>query len=550
MLLIGGLASFLAVQPAAAAPRQDLIVNPPVAGRVDLLRPAKQTRIPSSSLHFRPFQRTGKTPVELWAHRPEPGQPAVVETINRSSGKPVGQLVPGLTATMDRGLNDFLRIRIRDAKGRTVIDRLDSYCPTGLTGGSLSASVSGRSGSGARARGPIPIYPHSDYEEFCGEEQADSLVWMSGPRDPVYFFGSGSFNLPDGDYTYEVTLNPAGILPEKTLANNRYIQKFSVKTSRRLWRRATGSFGNGPRAGTARTSSSTRGRRLNAGRFRVKPPTVKQIDGPDGGLPDPAALPASKFGFDRRGSRAEISFSSIVANLGDAPIALYGSRTQRKSKTMPGWQFLKGEDGELVRRQVNGFVWDQRDTHIHWHYNKLAVYELLSSSGKVVRRSGKVGFCFMATTALRFNPVPGRFGMSTPYFPESSGLSASCGSRGSKQVGMSLEAGWGDEYFQGVAGQSLDVTDLPAGEYRLRITVNPQGDLAETTADNNVAERLIELRGSGADRSLVVPQQGIVSKEFHRLRSSSGRFRIAGASIAAAGTSGYSPNLLCGLRQP
>jgi len=167
--------------------------------------------------------------------------------------------------------------------------------------------------------------------------------------------------------------------------------------------------------------------------------------------------------------------------------------------------------------------------------------------GDVLRRSSKVGFCFMPTTALLINPLPGPVGSGTGFgYGADSDLSVSCGQRDSKRVSMALESGWGDEYFQGIAGQSLDVTSLPVGQYRLRITVNPEGDLAESNPANNVSERLIELGGTGLGRTLTVPRQGIVSPEFRRIaagRSSGAFYRSAFRSGGQAAAS----RLLCGL---
>jgi len=534
---------------ASAARQLDLVVKSPNRGGIELVRAKRSVRFSSGNILQGPFLTTSGRPLEIWAHRLTPGAPAVAQTVDRSSGQPVATTVPGLEVTLDKGLADFLTYRIKDSKGNVVIESTGPFCPNG-SGNQTDSSTfqaAGLPGGNARRRPMLPSWWNSGM--FCGEEQADSLVWLSGPNNPVFYPGERSISLPDGEYTYEATINPNGVLDEKTLANNHFSQRFKLKTDRALWRKLF--IGPGRRSDSREVRGiGTRLLGRGAGRPTVRPPRASQIDGAPGALPDPMALPASRFEYSRRGSRAEISFSSIVSNAGEAPIMLFGKRRDSAGTTMPGWQYTKGADGRLVRRKTNGFVWDQRDSHLHWHYNKLAVYELLSMDGKVLRRSDKVGFCFMPTTLLRFEPVRGPVGQGAPLWYNNPNQRVDCGMRRSKRVAMSLAAGWGDEYYQSIAGQSLDVSDLAPGSYRLRITVNPQGDLAESDPLNNVSERLIKLAGSGDGRTLTVPRQGIVSPEFHPLRKSRWNFGPVGASVSSYGgkPNPLTARLLCGLR--
>jgi len=531
-----------AADRSVASTQLDLVVRKNDFKKIELVRAKSRHRVADGVLLPQPTVRTGSIPFETWVHRLSPGEPAVVDLIDRSSGQPVPTRVPGLEASFSEGLNDFIEYRLMDDGGRILYEGTQPFCPNGFGGGGYTASVFGH--LDPDENGPYPIYPQGDFYGICGEEQAESLVWFTGPGNPVYTFGSKSFRLRDGDYRFEATLNPDGAIPERTLANNRIVQRFSLTTNRKRWRKLIlGSQAGLRSTALARTPLGHRGNEGSS----VAPPIASQIKGPPGALPDPAALAASKFGYDLQRGRARISFSSIVANFGEAPISLFGKRKQKKSTTMPGWQYLKDMNGNLSRRSTNGFVWDRRDGHKHWHYNKLAVYELLSMDGDVLRRSSKVGFCFMPTTALLINPLPGPVGSGTGFgYGADSDLSVSCGQRDSKRVSMALESGWGDEYFQGIAGQSLDVTSLPVGQYRLRITVNPEGDLAESNPANNVSERLIELGGTGLGRTLTVPRQGIVGPEFRRIaagRSSGAFYRSAFRSGGQAAAS----RLLCGL---
>ena len=65
-----------------------------------------------------------------------------------------------------------------------------------------------------------------------------------------------------------------------------------------------------------------------------------------------------------------------------------------------------------------------------------------------------------------------------------------------------MPVGWGDTYFQYVTGQSFDVTDLPNGTYRLRVTTNPDNVIRETRYDDNTALLTLTLGGSAGNRTV------------------------------------------------
>jgi hypothetical protein len=103
--------------------------------------------------------------------------------------------------------------------------------------------------------------------------------------------------------------------------------------------------------------------------------------------------------------------------------------------------------------------------HGHYHFKGFAASRLLDLEGNELRTSQKVSFCLLdnirwergARTSRRYN----------------------CGTQG-------IQAGWGDVYDSGLPGQWIEIGDLPAGDYQLELTVNPDGILPETNFDNNV----------------------------------------------------------------
>jgi hypothetical protein len=143
--------------------------------------------------------------------------------------------------------------------------------------------------------------------------------------------------------------------------------------------------------------------------------------------------------------------------------------------------------------------------HDHWHFLQFVSYRIVRRSGGEVVRSRKQSFCLASTDAVDLT-LPG-----ARRIPDFTGheLSA-CGNGRSIWIRQTLPAGWGDTYRRNLAGQNFDITRVPNGRYLLEMRVNPRGELRETTAANNVAQRGIVLRGKPGMRHVrVAPWHGI-----------------------------------------
>ena len=68
-----------------------------------------------------------------------------------------------------------------------------------------------------------------------------------------------------------------------------------------------------------------------------------------------------------------------------------------------------------------------------------------------------------------------------------------------------MPIGWGDTYFQSVAGQSFDITNLPNGTYYVEVIANPLRVLHETTTSNDISLRKVILGGTKGHRTVRVP---------------------------------------------
>jgi hypothetical protein len=103
--------------------------------------------------------------------------------------------------------------------------------------------------------------------------------------------------------------------------------------------------------------------------------------------------------------------------------------------------------------------------HGHYHLGGFATYELLDAAGAVVVAGHKQGFCVRDDERLPGTQTAARYDCLT----------------------QGLSVGWGDLYGEDIPCQFIDVTDVPPGAYRLRVTVNDAGLFEEASLENNVA---------------------------------------------------------------
>ena len=105
------------------------------------------------------------------------------------------------------------------------------------------------------------------------------------------------------------------------------------------------------------------------------------------------------------------------------------------------------------------FTCSPAEGHNHAHYSNYARYELLDPSNQAVVIGHKQGFCLLDSECA--NPR---------YTCDNQGISAGCA----------------DEYGSHLGCQYLDITGIPAGDYTLRVTVDPFSRIAELNEGDNV----------------------------------------------------------------
>lgn len=332
----------------------------------------------------------------------------------------------------------------------------------------------------------------STYPQFCGSNPFTlGMVWGIDDGWAVNPFNSGGvvvINGPDGRYT--VTLSVA----------ERYRRVFGISDADAsvtvTVKVKTVPSDCPPNCeGGAATRAATRG--------LTPAPAVTDPD--PATLPDLRALPAWGMSVDADQESGDdfLSFGANVWNRGRAPLTVEGFR-RSGTNVMDAFQYFY-RDGQVVGRAPAGtMVYDARPGHEHWHFKQFATYKLLDATKQSVVRSEKEAFCLAPTDAIDL-AVPGAI-----WRPDAIGLHTICGWQTSLWVRETLPAGWGDTYFQGLPGQSFDISGLPNGTYFIEVTANPTGRLFESNASNNTQLRKVILGGRPGHRTVTVPPyQGI-----------------------------------------
>jgi hypothetical protein len=129
------------------------------------------------------------------------------------------------------------------------------------------------------------------------------------------------------------------------------------------------------------------------------------------------------------GYRRLLRFDTVLMNRGDGDLVV-GDRSDPNNPYAPYFVF--------------------HECHGHYHIRYFSIYELLTLDRQVVVAGTKQGFCFEDS----FKYEDG--GKSRGY---------DCSFQG-------ITSGWGDWYYKQLVGQWIDITDVPAGEYIVRVSLN------------------------------------------------------------------------------
>lgn len=151
-----------------------------------------------------------------------------------------------------------------------------------------------------------------------------------------------------------------------------------------------------------------------------------------------------EFAVGGEGSRRLLRFDTVIMNSGDGDLVV-GDRSD-PNNPYAEWFYLAG-------------------CHGHYHLRDFASYELLTLDGTLVVAGEKQGFCM--EDSFKYDG-----GKSNGY---------NCSYQG-------ITSGWGDWYYKQLAGQWIDITGVPEGDYIVRATIDAAGifDEGEDRYPNSV----------------------------------------------------------------
>lgn len=190
--------------------------------------------------------------------------------------------------------------------------------------------------------------------------------------------------------------------------------------------------------------------------------------------------------------------STSVANVGAGPLHLIGE-----------------DDGQTVqevyRRNASpetvpvGGEFNPHPSHGHIHFDDYAQMRLVSKTSAcdywknrdpscIVSAGDKISFCVMESDPFVESVVS--FLQGPPGSTGTWGLDFTNGNSVCHSNEQGLRPGWTDTYSSRLPGQSVDLQDVPPGDYWLEAEVDPEAQLVERTHDNNVARYPVTIDGS------------------------------------------------------
>jgi hypothetical protein len=199
-------------------------------------------------------------------------------------------------------------------------------------------------------------------------------------------------------------------------------------------------------------------------------------------LPDLVPDPPDNLGTKRVDGKWQVSFSTIIVNVGRGDLLLRATREDEEGSAWHAEQLVPhaGGGAEIMTLPAS-LAWGG-DGHDHWHVVRVASVWLtpFGANGEPVegdksRIDTKIGFCFYDHShQLTRGPEKAVYSSHT------------CGHEDDTLLGMGLSPGWNDTYARDLPGQFVDLTGLRDGKYRMWAEVDEAGWFRETRRDNNV----------------------------------------------------------------
>jgi hypothetical protein len=395
----------------------------------------------------------------------------------------IRRLTAPVPVSLSDGLPNFFHVVLRDATGKRVSTSNLPFCPG--AGFGLSRT---------EASGPDhPTYPYG-----CGDLLTQAAVWgMDRGWATALGLELPASDIADGKYVLQVSI-AATWVEQLQIPSRDASASVDVKVTT-LPGKCTPQDPCAPlaRLRAARTALAAQ----TEGPHTVRPDAVPSDGGLGGhaGVPDLRALPAHDLSATHHRSDGHdyLNFGATIWNAGSGPLVVEGFRAG-DTPVMAATQFIY-QNGKPVRSKVVGqFEFDTRAGHHHWHMEDIAQYDLLDASGHRIVLSDKQSFCLAPTDPIDLT-APG-----SAWQPDQAMLWSACSGEDAIWLREVLPAGWGDTYYQSVAGQSFDITGLANGHYQVRVTTDPNNRLLETSYANNVGLVKIVIGGTAGKRTVSI----------------------------------------------
>jgi Lysyl oxidase len=411
----------------------------------------------------------------------------ITQVIHPPFGGTIGRPLPASVLAGWDGLKNMVVLTVRDSAGQVVLTKRVTFCPNSFD--------PERVGPGSPPASPYPTV--CTFDPFQkGMVWGIQKDWAVNPAEEEF----STVKLPLGSYRVTESISPAYVKLFHVPAANA-TATVNVKVVKET---CCSFFGSRSQVRARRTAEAHR----TVGAYRTGQSqslsgaaAVRTMTNPPrSALPDLVPLPAWSItvSHPRRQTHDYLDFAATVWVGGRGPLDVQGFRSDG-SPVMPAWQYFLQNGHAIGRARAGTMGFDSQHGHNHWHFEQFARYALLNAAKSVAVTSHKVGFCIGPSDPVDLL-LPHATWQPARFFPQQQ-----CGSPTALWVDEQMPLGWGDTYFQSVAGQSFDITHVPNGTYYVRVTANPEKVLYETSTRNDVSLRKVILGGTPGHRTVKVP---------------------------------------------
>ncbi len=236
--------------------------------------------------------------------------------------------------------------------------------------------------------------------------------------------------------------------------------------------------------------------------FNMSGPAAPPLAAPvDPHYPDIGMAPLSEMVIGEDGAgRTFLRFSATLVNIGSGPLLVEAHRTFPYRDDWSVVQRVEDGAGGYSERATPTRLKYAGDGHDHWHVIGAEAHQLETLDGSIVGGLVKSGFCFF-DNVNHATSLPG-----APAQPAHT--SRQCGGQFDRDITMGLSVGWGDEYQWFLLDQTIEITDVPDGRYRLRAIADPADLFKESNESNNDTWSVVDLSTVDGHRHVELVEQG------------------------------------------